>query len=154
MNVRIKTSIIILITLLIGVVTGVLIDRTIMRNQFQQKFAGMRRPQGMILMLERIIKPDESQYQELREILKRYSQKLHQIGEMSRLEMNTVMDSLKTELDPILTDEQKDRLQSRIERLRSGRGTGPPFGRPRRRFNKGPMGPPLDPPIDGKKNRP
>ena len=130
MSVRIKTGIIILVTLLIGVVIGILIDRTIMRNQFKQKFAGMRRPQGMIMMFERIIEPDESQYQELREILKRYSQKLHEIVEKSRKEMDTVMDSLKTELDPILTDEQKERLQSRIDRLRNWRGNRPPLGRP------------------------
>ena len=148
MNVRIKTSIIIIITLLIGVVAGVLINRTVMQNQFQQRVASLRHPYGMIRMFERIIDPGGSQYEVVREVLEKRSNQLHKIGEESRKEMKAVLDSLKTELDPLLTYRQKERLRMRIERLKNWSDKGPPFRPKRGRLHNRPMEPPPHPPLN------
>ena len=58
---------------------------------------------------------------------RKYSEKIYKHGKKSRREMSAIMDSLRAELDPILTPEQKERLKHRFERLQRK-----PFGRPGR----------------------
>ena len=146
MNIQIKSSLIIIFTLMIGLLLGVLIDRTIMRVQFQKRVGRMRSPEGFIHMMERIVEPDESQREEIIKILNKYSNRFHEIAANSHAKMVIVMDSLRTELDPVLTGEQKARLKNRMEHIRSWRKDGPPFRRPKRhhfdrRENHRPPGP-------------
>lgn len=130
-----KTTIILLFTLLIGIILGVFLDRTIMRFRFQKKFDEARQARGITRMLENLIQPDESQYEAVKEILEKYSKRLHDQREKSFQEMDVVMDSLRIELDQILTDEQKARLKKDMERMKGMRERGPmpppprPFGR-------------------------
>ena len=132
MNMKVKTTLIILFTLLIGIILGMLIDRTIMRFRFQKKFAEARQARGITRLLENLIRPDESQYEAVKDILEKYSKRLHDHREKSFQEMNVFIDSMRAELDQILTDEQKARIKKdmeRIERMR-GRRPGPPMRPP------------------------
>jgi hypothetical protein len=140
MNMKVKTSIILLFTLLIGIMLGVFLDRTIMRIRFQQKFHEVRKARGITRLLENLIRPDESQYEAVKNILEKYSKRLHAQREKSFQQMDAVMDSLRAELDQILTDEQKARLKKDMERMKGMR-------------ERGPMPPPPKP-FDREHNRP
>ncbi|MCU0646281.1 MAG: hypothetical protein MUC94_18740, partial [bacterium] len=61
MNMKAKTTLILLVTLLIGILLGVFLDRTIMRFRFQKRFSEVRQPRGITRMFENLIRPDESQ---------------------------------------------------------------------------------------------
>jgi hypothetical protein len=139
MNMKVKTTLVIFFTLLIGIILGVFIDRTIMRFQFRKRIAEVRQARGITSIFERIIKPTESQYDPVKEILAKYSKRLHDLREKSHQEMAIVMDSLRTELEPILTDQQKARLKNEMERMKDWRDR-----RPR------PM-PPFPPPFEREK---
>jgi hypothetical protein len=125
MNMKIKTMIILVFTLLIGIILGALLDRTIMRIRFQKRFHEVRRARGITRLLEDLIRPDESQYEAVKGILEKYSKRLHDQREKSFQEMDVVMDSLRAELDQILTDEQKARLKKDMERMKGMRERGP-----------------------------
>jgi len=139
---KVKTSIVIIFTLLIGIILGMFIDRTIMRFRFQKRFAEVRQARGITRIFERIIEPNESQYPSVREILARYSKRLHDLREQSHQDMTVVIDSLKAELDSILTDAQKARLKREMEQMKEWRERGP-----------GPM-PPYRRPFDKERERP
>ena len=102
MNMKVKTTLIIFFTLLIGIILGIFIERTIMRFRFQKRFAEVRHTRGITRIFERIIEPDEFQYQLVKEILAKYSKRLHDLRESSHQEMTVVFDSLKAEIDQML----------------------------------------------------
>lgn len=130
MNVRTKTSLVIIFTLIIGILLGILIDRTLIQQRFHQRISRMRNPRGLLFMLMDIIQPVEAQRDSVEKIVFRYSTRFQQISQQARSEMNVLMDSLKTELNPILTIEQKKRIEERMNRMKRWKGSGPPpFGR-------------------------
>lgn len=144
MNMKAKTTIILLFTLLIGIMLGVFLDRTVMRFRFQKRISEARQARGINRLLEDLIRPDESQYKVVRDILEKYSKRLHAHREKSFREMDIVMDSLRAELDQILTDEQKARLKKDMERMkgRRERGPGPPMPPPPGPFDRDHVRPP------------
>ncbi|HDL18620.1 MAG TPA: hypothetical protein ENH29_06165 [Bacteroidetes bacterium] len=146
MNMKAKSSIILFLTLVLGIFIGILIDRTLAHQSFEKRIAKYRARGTFSHMFERIIEPDKEnidpeQHQKIKTILEKYSEKIYRHGRKSRQEMSAIMDSLRMELDPILTAKQKARLQHRFERLRRK-----PFGRPMRMqdkpYNKRPDKPP------------
>ncbi len=150
MNVRTKSGIVIILTLCIGFALGMLVDRSMMKRELHQRFARMRNPRGLARMLEQIIEPTDAQYDDVKGILDRYSKRFHQLGFQSRQQMMSMMDSLNAELDTVLTDQQKMKLQRRMSRMRQmmdgrfgkdrrGRGRRKP---PNGRFVPGPEPPP------------
>ena len=128
MTMKSKTWIILIFTLLIGIVLGVFLDRTVMKFRFQKRFKEVRQPRGITRMLEDLIQPDETQYKAVKDILEKYSKRLHDQREKSFQQMDVVMDSLRAELDQILTDEQKARLKQDMERMKQRRERGPKPG--------------------------
>lgn len=135
MNVRTKTSLIILITFVIGMLLGILLDRTLMRFDFHKKIARFRHPGGFIFMLERVIEPEAAQRDTLEKIIAKYSERFFEVASQSRAEMAVIMDSLRLELDPILTEEQKARIEEMRQRIESRR----PFDRPFKRKKRPPF---------------
>lgn len=127
MNVRTKTSLIILITFVIGLLLGILLDRTLMRYDFQKRIAQFRHPGGFIHMLERAIEPEAAQRDTLEKILAKYSERFFETATQSRTEMAAIMDSLRSELEPILTEEQKARIEQMRKRFESRKPFRPPF---------------------------
>jgi len=148
MNVKTKSTLILVGTLVIGMVLGGLIDRSILRTQFKHRVERMRNPLGFMQFFEGIIEPNEEQYDAIKELLEKRSQQLHEIGQNSRDEMKMVMDSLKMDIDPLLTAEQKARLERKIENMKHERPRHdkPPFLKPPwDRDEKPPMPPPPPP---------
>ena len=131
MNIRAKSSLILIFTLIIGILLGVLVDRTLLHRSFEQRIARMRGPGGFIHLFERVLEPTEAQKEKIRKVLDSYSERLTILEKQSRKNFTAVMDSLIQDLQPILSDEQKQRLKELIERRgkrRAGRGRphGPP----------------------------
>jgi hypothetical protein len=144
MNIQAKSSFLIVFTLLIGIVLGVLIDRTMIHRSFEKRIERMQSPGIFRNNFERLIEPSASQSVIVKQIVEKYSKKLFEHSQQTRQEMAAIMDSLKTELEPILTPEQKERFEQRLHRM--GRR---PFGRPgrkpgRRGFDEKPGPPPPD----------
>ena len=141
MNIQAKSSLILVFTLLIGIALGVLIDRTLIHQSFVKRMERMQSPGAFMSNFERLIEPNEDQFNHVKKIVEKYSQRLFEQSQNTRQEMTAIMDSLKAELEPILTSEQKERLEQRFQRV--GRR---PFGRSgrksRRPFDKEPPAPP------------
>jgi hypothetical protein len=86
--------------------------------------ADLRTPKGFTQRLEELIQPDEGQVESLRTILAEYGESFDEVATRHRDEVKDLIDSLHAELDSILTDEQKERLEEGRRRLRH-------FGDPR-----------------------
>jgi hypothetical protein len=128
-SIKTKTMFIIILTFIIGMVAGALIDRALMQNQVK-RFMGKRPPEMFVYHYERIIQPTDSQKKALRIILLKYAEKMAEIQIKMREKIFPLNEALKKELNPILTTEQLKRLSERFSR----RGKGP-FGRPGKRRN-------------------
>ncbi|MFH1943549.1 MAG: hypothetical protein ABIL68_15710 [bacterium] len=124
MKIQYKTALILILTLLVGMVLGALIHGAVMRDRFEQRIFRMRTDEGFSQRMEGIIEPDDSQKKAMREIVRKHFRRMSE----HQKEFRSMMDSLKVELDSILTDEQKKRLEQRLG-LPGGRPPGPPFGR-------------------------
>ncbi len=137
-----KTVLVILITLIIGMVIGALITGAFTRHRIG-RFMSMREPGRLGAHVERIIDPDESQREAVRAILQRHSEQFLKLHSRFEGEMLALRDSLKKDLDPILTEEQKARLERGPRHPGSfrgkGRRPGPPLRGEGRRSDPAPL---------------
>ena len=130
MKLQVKSALIIIGTLVIGMILGGLISGMI-RSQSHGKRAEGPRGDRFGRMMNRIIQPDESQAAEVQAVMDRYAPKFADQHQRHKGEMQGLIDSLNVELEPILTEEQINRLQKwkkRFSRRFRGRGqrSGPP----------------------------
>jgi hypothetical protein len=123
MSTRARAIGIIVGTLLIGVIIGALIVGPLVAHHHFKRIADLRTPKGFAERLEEIIQPDASQVDALRPILAKYGEDFDEVASRHRSEMKDMIDSLNAELDTILTDQQKERLEERQRRI------GPPGDR-------------------------
>ncbi len=112
MNTKVKIALIIIVTLMIGIVLGAMLNRAFIRYRIQKAFAD-RNPEGMVSFMERIIQPTPDQREQIREILENHRKKSSDLREKFMMEMQAEFESLEAELDLILTPEQKRRLRRR-----------------------------------------
>jgi hypothetical protein len=132
MNVKLKSIIVIVSTLLIGMVLGSVITAAFVKNRAFDRIAEMRNERGFVKRIERLIQPDEDQKEKVREILVEHFDKMRQLGEEMRITFKTMNDSLIKDLEPILHPEQIERFKKRMERMKRfggppGKPHGPPF---------------------------
>jgi hypothetical protein len=132
MSIHGKSALIILGTLLIGIVIGVFLAGPVVHHRMQPHIPG-RGPEAITPMLERLIEPSPDQEEAVREVLERHSKRLAEMHKGYRDDMVAMMDSLRKDLDPILTEEQKARLDEARGRFRDftkkKRGPHGPFDR-------------------------
>ena len=107
MKTKTKTLLLLICTLLIGIILGALIHDAFLRNHVKRRFEHMRSSEGFIARFERIIEPTEEQQSALQEILKRHFLKMNRFLH----EFPPQMDSLITDLETVLTDEQIKKLK-------------------------------------------
>ena len=133
MNIKVKTALIIIITLVMGIVIGAMLNRALLQRRINRAFS-WRLPDFMITHIERIIEPDQEQRKRLREVLRKHAERMMEIRENHRIELQESFESLQKEMDLILTPEQKKRLLRRLpgplQRFRGFPGK-PPFKPPR-----------------------
>jgi len=118
MSLKCKTTLIIVITLIIGILIGTFLVAPPIARQRIRKIAKMRHREGFIRGLEQLIEPTDAQQDSIRIILVRYGERFEGVFERQRKEIIALMDSLRQQLDPILTDEQKARLERVARRAR------------------------------------
>jgi Spy/CpxP family protein refolding chaperone len=138
---KVKTTIIIIITLIFGIVLGAMINRTFTQRRIRRAFDAVN-PNRFTMILERAINPTEEQKKQIREILQDHAKQVEKMRKEAMEGMETSMQSLKQELDSVLTPEQKKRLERMMKRRpswmrRDGKprpGREGPFPNPRRKF--------------------
>lgn len=121
-------------TLLVGVLIGALATGAIL-NQRVEELQALRRQGGVVRFMERIIEPtDARQRAELRAVLDEFASRQMEIRQATFEEHRALFNTLREELDEILTPEQKQDLRAWMDResRRGPRFVGPPpFAQPR-----------------------
>ena len=118
MNLKVKSSIIIVSTFILGMVVGIILMRSVFPPpKMIDRIAEGRTPKGFMDRFERIIDPTESQREEIEKILQRHFERMHNQSVKFRDHFKQMNDSLRIELNPILSDEQKERLDKFENRM-------------------------------------
>ncbi len=133
MNIKIKTTLIILITFIIGMLAGSMITQAFLKYRMK-KILSMNMPAGFADHFERIIEPTDEQRKALREILYKYGEKLSEMREKIQQEFLPINKAMEEELDAVLTPGQKKRLEERFSRHAPGGFFRPPGDEPPRGF--------------------
>lgn len=110
MKIETKTYVIIMLTLVIGMIIGALITGAVVRHRIRQ-FMSLGRPDHLTARIERIIEPTAAQRDTVHQILMEHARQFHEIHGRFESQLLALKDSLKKDLDPILTAEQKERLE-------------------------------------------
>lgn len=115
MTSKTKSSLVLTITLILGIVIGAVGSGMIRNYIFEKRMEKFRSPHGFIDHMEKIIKPEPSQREELREKLKSQRERFIQLGMQFHNEADSLNREFQKELDDILTDEQQQRLSKFLE---------------------------------------
>jgi Spy/CpxP family protein refolding chaperone len=129
MNIKGKTSLIIIITLVLGFLLGIAVTDIFTPSARPGK---RRSGRDYFRRLERIIKPEESNRKEIEEILTKYKSRMHEVKSDYNAKMYNLRDSMQAEFDKVLTPGQKQRLEKHYKRGRGDRGRKSKSGRRRR----------------------
>lgn len=121
-----KRSIVIIIaTLILGFVLGMLTSAQIRYHKLKpvRVFFSEDRFREMIYT---IVNPDEVQKEKLEDVIRKYAKRNRDIQINFRKELEDFMSDLWKEMNPLLTDEQKEKLEEmerrRLDFSRQGRG--------------------------------
>ena len=99
--------------LLVGIASGALVvGPSIARSHFRHA-ERVRGREGFVAAMEGRIKPSPDQAEAVKAVLTKYGEHLDALRASQRKEAEAIFDSLDTELAPILTPEQKARLEER-----------------------------------------
>ena len=117
MNVKTKTSIIIITTLILGIFIGAMLNRALLQRRIGRVFS-MRNPATFMDFFHRTLDPSQEQAKKIKTILDKYSDRMIGMRESFLEETQAVSEELDKELDPILTPQQRRRLER--NRFRTG----------------------------------
>ncbi|MDH4220077.1 MAG: hypothetical protein OEY18_12675 [Candidatus Aminicenantes bacterium] len=141
MNIKVKTTLIIMSTLIIGIIIGALLSRAYLHHRIRRAFT-MVNPNRFMIFFEQNISPTPEQSEQIRKIIQKHAKTVSELQKNLRDGMDSSIESLRKELDSVLTPEQKRRL----ERMMRGRRLWPrrdrrlwpprdrPFPDPQRKF--------------------
>ena len=134
-----KSVLILFATLLIGMVIGSLVTGAL-NNRRLDRLVEMRSGRGMAYFLEEVVRPESpEQREQIRAVLEAAGTRFAVEMEGSSDRMRQLADSVRAELEPLLTPEQRERLDERMRITRGRMPFGPPGargpedGRPRHR---------------------
>jgi len=118
-------------TLLIGFVIGFLVNGRLTRARIE-KMRNAFTEQGFDREFMRVLHPTPEQMEQLKPILKKYADLHRDLMADYRNNQHDLFIELRKEIDPYLTDEQKERLDNIRNRWRQHFNQHPP-GKPGRR---------------------
>ena len=122
MKTRTKTVLLLITIFFLGMFSGAIFQKILIKNEFKRFSHRVQNPEMFIKRFEAIIEPSPEQQKRIREILEKHHKKMLEFNR----EFPSRMDSLRRELDSILTEDQKKKLhESRWFRHRPER----PFDR-------------------------
>ena len=127
LDIKVKTALILVVTLLIGIVFGAMLHRAIFQNKVKG-FLAMQTPDGFARRFERAIDTTPGQKEKVRKILDKYAEQFFEINQSHREEVAALFKSFHGELSRVLTPEQMEKMRSRrfFRPGRFPRGPGPP----------------------------
>jgi hypothetical protein len=109
MSMRSQTTIIVVSTLVIGILIGLFLAGPVLHRHLRPPFRG-RHGGGFTEALEMLIDPKPEQAEAIRKVLDKHADGFNDINSRYHSEISAMMDSLRKDLDPLLTDEQRARL--------------------------------------------
>ena len=140
MNVATKSALLLGATLALGVVIG-LVGAGTLERQRRERLGGLGRPRGFARHIEEAIQPrDAAQAAQVRAIIERAAERNQRMIRGANDALRRSVDSLTSELQPLLDEPQRRRLAEATRGLpplggppggRGGRPGPPPFGPPR-----------------------
>jgi hypothetical protein len=144
MNIRLKTSLIVLVTVILGIILGILIERSIIHEHFRRKNMQSRFSDVFRSRMEQLINPDSTQQDTIKRILDRQSRRMDETDSLIHSKIQSNLDSLKNDLKFVLRDEQFKLVEEKLDRLKRYRRRPPPMqGKDsERRFQDEPCPPP------------
>ncbi|MEM6632113.1 MAG: hypothetical protein AAF694_20720 [Bacteroidota bacterium] len=121
---RIKPILFLVLTLLLGFLLGVISSRYLVEQKIKS-YRNQERGKGFIRLHHDILQLTPEQQEAVDPVLTKYFEKLT----AHRKAFRGIMDSMHTELVPLLTEEQKTRVEEIRKRTKQGgrRGGRPPF---------------------------
>ncbi|MFC2164664.1 hypothetical protein ACFLT2_06690 [Acidobacteriota bacterium] len=130
MNVKVKTALIIIITLIIGIFLGAMLNRALLRHRIQKTFS-MHKPDRLVFFIEEVIQPEAEQRDQIRAIVEKHAGHMEEMRRKFFTEMQSERESFLKEIEPLLTPEQKERLKKGPRGLFPGRRPFPERRGPR-----------------------
>jgi hypothetical protein len=126
MKAPLKSTLIIVVTLLIGIAIGFQISEMTLKSQFR-KMSEFRQPQGFLNFFEEVIKPGPEQKKIIEPIILKYHNITDSVARSSFKKFGSLLDSMQVELKPNLTGEQNKNLAKRLSEMRNmGKKDGEP----------------------------
>lgn len=113
MNIKVKTALILIGTLVIGIVLGAMLNRTLMHMRIKG-FLAMRTHKGFVERIEEIIQPSAAQQKEVAAILDKYALQFDALHEEFKGRMTSLLGSFKTDLTPVLTPGQMKTMEEKF----------------------------------------
>ena len=117
MKPKIKSLIILFVTLLIGIAIGFELNGILNRFRFESEQKA-RNPQGFINFFEDLIKPNANQRKEIEAIILKYHSRLDNIRQDNMQKVSVIIDSMNVELKSKLDKEQAARLDAKLQEMR------------------------------------
>lgn len=148
MSTRLKTSLLLSCTLVLGMMIGAFLSNIYINHKQDVMRKSMRRPDWFAEQFEKIVEPTEEQQAAIRDVFQKHRDRVMKY----QREFPMHMDTLKQELNAILTEEQLKKLNEHEKLFRDRKpfdrehgpdkfmGQGGPPGGPER--GPGPMPPP------------
>ena len=150
MRIETKSAVILLVTFLLGGLIGVLAMGAIAQRRASR--VAELRERGFAMQFERLIEPrDEAQREAIHAVLSAAAERNRETMRGAHEEVRSSLEEMREELEPLLDDDQRERLEAAAKRFRRG-----PSGRPQGEPGFGPPGPGRRPPKgrEGRGERP
>ncbi len=109
MNAKWKTFGSLLLMLIIGYLIGTFVTSTVSQRHYDQ-ISRMRYRDGFFRLFDRYLDLNKEQTVVIEEVLNRHHERFIQVNEKHIAAIKSVLDSLKTDIKPHLTDDQIKRL--------------------------------------------
>ncbi len=116
---KLKVTIIIIATLIIGILLGV-VGRGAFVKHHHQKLDSIERTEFFLSRVNEIVDPDSSQKPKVMEIAKRTAQRIEILFDRHQAEMKVIVDSMKRELSAVLHPEQQQHLEHELTLTQPG----------------------------------
>jgi hypothetical protein len=113
MTTKLKVTLVIIATLIIGIVLGV-VGRGVLMKHHRQKLDKIERTELFLTRINEAVDPDSSQKPKVEEIAKRTAERIEILFDHHQSQMATLVDSMKRELSAILTPSQQQRLDQEL----------------------------------------
>ena len=110
MNLKVKTALIIIVTLIIGIGMGAMINRALLQKRIKRAFS-IRNPRVFVQSYLRTIKPGSDQHESIMDILSKYEKNVSEIRDKFSEELQSSYELMLSELEPVLTSDQMKRIE-------------------------------------------